>query len=125
MASRDGGAARSAVTAGQLESWRRAGLLPRHPRRWLGRGQGSVVDAVDPVVAESAAALARHCRQGRDRRLTVLEWLAEAGMAPKPGAVQAPEPPVGAVRQALVGCWRASQRLVEVARSTSRAGEEG
>ncbi|WOI60908.1 hypothetical protein [Streptomyces fradiae] len=38
------------VTASQLESWRRAGLLPRHRRRGLGRGRGSVVDAVDPVV---------------------------------------------------------------------------
>ncbi|MEU6885664.1 hypothetical protein ABZ918_10705 [Streptomyces viridosporus] len=115
------------VTASQLESWRRAGLLPRHRRRGLGRGRGSVVDAVDPVVVESAAALARHLRQGRDRRLAMLEWFAEAGMGVRPGAVQVPEPPIGAVRQALVWVLErsVSQRLVELARSVAGAGEEG
>lgn len=73
------------MTASQLESWRRVGLLPRHQRRGLGRGRGSVVDVVDPVVVESAAALARHLRQGRDRRLAVLDWFAEAGMPAQPG----------------------------------------
>ncbi|SEE40140.1 hypothetical protein SAMN05216532_8100 [Streptomyces sp. 2231.1] len=90
------------MTVSQLESWRRVGLLPRHRRRGLGRGRGSVVEAVDPVVVESAASLARHLRQGRDRRLAVLEWFAEAGMGVRPGAVQVPEPPLGAVHQALV-----------------------
>ncbi|WP_063915294.1 MULTISPECIES: hypothetical protein [unclassified Streptomyces] len=115
------------VTASQLESWRRAGLLPRHRRRGLGRGRGSVVDAVDPVVVESAAALARHLRQGRDRRLAVLEWFAEAGMAVRPGTVQVPEPPIGAVRQALVWVLEGSvsHRLVEFARSAAGTGEEG
>lgn len=116
------------MTVSQLESWRRAGLLPRHRRRGLGRGRGSVVDAVDPVVVESAAALARHLRQGRDRRLAVLEWFAEAGMPPvQPGAVQVPEPPIGAVRQALVWVLErsVSHRLVEFARSAAGAGEEG
>jgi hypothetical protein len=116
------------VTVSQLESWRRAGLLPRHRRRGLGRGRGSVVDAVDPVVVESAATLARHLRQGRDRRLAVLEWFAEAGMLPvQPGAVPVPEPPIDAVRQALV--WvlarSVSHRLVEFARSAAGTGEEG
>jgi hypothetical protein len=115
------------VTASQLESWRRAGLLPRHRRRGLGRGRGSVVDVVDPVVVESAAALARLGRQGRDRRLVVLEWFAEAGMAVRPGAAPVPEPPVGAVRQALVWVLErsVSQRLVEFARGAAGAGEEG
>lgn len=115
------------VTANQLESWRRAGVLPRHQRRGLGRGRGTVVDVVDPVVVESAAALARHLRQGRDRRLAVLEWFAEAGMAVRPEAVQVPEPPVGAVRQALVWVLErsVSQRLVQLARSAAGAGEEG
>lgn len=81
------------MTASQLESWRRAGLLPRHRRRGLGRGRGSVVDIVDPLVIGSAAALARHLRQGRDRRLAVLDWFAEAGMTAQPEAVQVPEPP--------------------------------
>ncbi|MFI9358501.1 hypothetical protein [Streptomyces lydicus] len=116
------------VTVSQLESWRRAGLLPRHRRRGLGRGRGSVVDAVDPVVVESAAVLARHLRQGRDRRLAVLEWFAEAGTLPvQPGVVPVPEPPIGAVRSALVWVLErsVSQRLVEVARSAAGAGEEG
>ncbi|MEU6033013.1 hypothetical protein ABZ825_39505 [Streptomyces tauricus] len=115
------------VTVSQLESWRRAELLPRHRRRGLGRGRGSVVDVVDPVVVESAAALARHLRQGRDRRLAVLEWFAEAGMAGRPGAASVPEPPIGAVRQALVWALERSvvRRLMEVARSAAGAGEEG
>ncbi|MGV9341256.1 hypothetical protein [Streptomyces sp. NPDC003688] len=115
------------VTASQLESWRRAGLLPRHRRRGLGRGRGAVVDAVDAVVVESAAALARHLRQGRDRRLAVLEWFAEAGMAARPGAVQVPEPPIGAVREALVWALErsVSQRLMQLARSAAGAGEAG
>lgn len=121
------------VTASQLEGWRRAGLLPRHRRRGLGRGCGSVVDAVDPVVVESAAALARHTRQGRDRRLVVLAWFAEAGalrQPRQPGQPQepaVPEPPLDAVHEALV--WAVStsvsQRLLEMARSASGAGEEG
>ncbi|MBY8864524.1 hypothetical protein [Streptomyces sennicomposti] len=115
------------VTASQLESWRRMGLLPRHRRRGLGRGRGSVVDVVDPVVVESAAALARHLRQGRDRRLAVLEWFVEAGMPVLPGAVRVPEPPVACVREALV--WvverSVSQRVVEFARSVAGTGEEG
>ncbi|MGA5291613.1 hypothetical protein [Streptomyces pseudogriseolus] len=114
------------VTASQLESWRRTGLLPR--RRGLGRGRGSVVDAVDPLVVESAAALARHLRQGRDRRLAVLEWFAEAGTpTAAPGAIPVPEPPVAAVREALVWVLQrsASQQLVEFARSAAGAGEEG
>lgn len=116
------------MTARQLESWRRAGLLPRHRRRGLGRGRGSVVDAVDPLVVESAAALARHLRQGRDRRLAVLEWFAEAGTLPvEPEAVRVPEPPIGTVRQALVWVLERSvaQRLTELARSAAGTGEEG
>ncbi|MDX2571427.1 hypothetical protein QBA57_41605 [Streptomyces scabiei] len=115
------------VTAGQLESWRRAGLLPRHRRRGLGRGRGTVVDGVDPVVVESAAALARHLRQGRDRRLAVLDWFAEAGMPAQPGVMAVPEPPIGAVRQALVWALEksVSHRLVELARSAAGTGEEG
>lgn len=115
------------VTASQLEGWRRAGLLPGHRRRGLGRGRGSVVDAVDPAVVESAVALARHLRQGRDRRLAVLEWFAEAGMPVPPGAARVPEPPMSIVREALV--WvverSVSQRLVDAARSAAGAGEEG
>ncbi|WP_261958321.1 hypothetical protein [Streptomyces nigrescens] len=115
------------MTASQLEGWRRAGVLPRHRRRGLGRGRGSVVDAVDPVVVESAAALARHLRQGRDRRLAVLEWFAEAGLPVQPGAVRVPEPPIGAVREALEWALErsVSQRLVEFARDAAGAGEEG
>ncbi|MGW2802414.1 hypothetical protein [Streptomyces sp. NPDC001269] len=123
------------VTDSQLESWRRAGLLPRHRRRGLGRGRGSVVDAVDPVVVESAAALARHLRQGRDRRVAVLEWFAETGMAARPMADQVPEssvgvvpePAMGAVREALVWALErsVSHRLMQLARSAAGAGEEG
>ncbi|MEJ8673013.1 hypothetical protein WKI71_45375 [Streptomyces sp. MS1.AVA.1] len=84
------------------------------------------MDVVDPVVVESAAVLARHLRQGRDRRLAVLEWFAEAGMAAQSGAVQVPEPPVAGVREAVVWVLRGtmSHRLLEVARGAAGAGEE-
>ncbi|MGX6738954.1 hypothetical protein [Streptomyces peucetius] len=84
------------------------------------------MDVVDPVVVESAAVLARHLRQGRDRRLAVLEWFAEAGAAAPPGAVQVPEPPLAAVREAVVWVLRGtmSYRLLEVARGAAGAGEE-
>ncbi len=115
------------VTASQLESWRRAGLLPRHRRRGLGRGRGSVVDVVDPVVVSSAAALARHVRQGRDRRLAVLDWFAEAGMAAQPETPVVPEPPVAAVREAAVWALEqsVSHRLLKMARSAAGKGELG
>lgn len=84
------------------------------------------MDVVDPVVVESAAVLARHLRQGRDRRLAVLEWFAEAGGAAQPGAVRVPEPPLAAVREAVVWVLRGtvSHRLLEVARGAAGAGEE-
>ena len=65
-----------AVSAAQLERWRRGGLLPGNSREWPGRGRGSVSRPV-PEAAEIAAALARHARQGRDLRLAVLDWFAE------------------------------------------------
>ncbi|MEU9712637.1 hypothetical protein AB0E21_29120 [Streptomyces sp. NPDC047967] len=117
------------MSALRLESWRRAGLLPRHRRRGLGRGRGSVVDALDPVVVESAAALGRHARQGRDSRLAVLDWFAEAGRPRLPGSAGAvvPEPPAAAVREAVLWALRrsASMRLLEVARGAAGAGEQG
>ncbi|MFG2683969.1 hypothetical protein [Streptomyces sp. NPDC048392] len=84
------------------------------------------MDAVDPVVVESAAVLARHLRQGRDRRLAVLEWFAEAGAAAQPGTVRVPEPPLAAVREAVVWVLRGtvSHRLLELARGAAGAGEE-
>lgn len=47
------------VSVAQLERWRRAGLLPPHPRRWPGRGQGSV-SVLEERTVEVAAALAQH-----------------------------------------------------------------
>ncbi|MER6847092.1 hypothetical protein AB0A81_28135 [Streptomyces flaveolus] len=59
--------------------------------------------------------------------MAVLEWFAEAGMPVRPGAAPVPEPPAGAVRQALVWVLErsVSQRLVEFARGAAGAGEEG
>ncbi|MFI1415704.1 hypothetical protein ACH4Y0_38170 [Streptomyces sp. NPDC020707] len=57
----------------------------------------------------------------------MLEWFAEAGMGVRPGTVQVPEPPIGAVRQALVWALErsVSHRLVELARRAAKTGEEG
>ncbi len=88
-----------AVSAAQLERWRRAGLLPGNVREWPGRGRGSV-SRLAPEAVEIAAALARHARQGRDLQLAVLGWFAEAGLG---GVLDAtvPEPPEQAVLAAL------------------------
>jgi hypothetical protein len=87
------------VSVAQLERWRRAGLLPRHARDWPGRGRGSV-SRLDPETVEIAAALARHARQGRDLRLAVLGWFAEAGLSEVLDTV-VPEPPERVVLDAL------------------------
>jgi hypothetical protein len=87
------------VSVAQLERWRRAGLLPRHARDWPGRGHGSV-SRLAPETVEIAGALARHTRQGRDLRLAVLGWFAEAGLSGALGTA-VPEPPDQAVLGAL------------------------
>ncbi|MER6914020.1 hypothetical protein ABT354_20295 [Streptomyces sp. NPDC000594] len=106
------------VSLAQLERWRRAGVLPRHRRRGLGRGRGSV-SVLDDAVVEIAAALARHTRQGRDLRYAVIGWYAEAGRPVLPGRAGVPEPPWPAVREALV--WAAGKsmehRLLDQARA--------
>jgi hypothetical protein len=51
---------------------------------------------------EIAAALSRHTRQGRDLRLAVIDWFADAGTPTTPGEMAVPEPPLAAVRSALM-----------------------
>ncbi|MER6038321.1 hypothetical protein ABT133_31165 [Streptomyces sp. NPDC001835] len=52
------------VSVYQLERWRAAGHLPRHPRRGLGRGRGTHAELL-PATVERAEFLARSARQGR------------------------------------------------------------
>lgn len=113
------------VSGAQLERWRAAGLLPRHGRRWLGRGRGSVSVLAEETVAV-AAALGRHARPGRDLRWTVIAWYAGAGLPAAPGELAVPEPPWPAVREALVWAMSRShaQRLVVQARTAGGGGEE-
>jgi hypothetical protein len=87
------------VSAAQLERWRRASLLPANARDRPGRGRGSV-SRLAPETTEIAAALAQHARQGRDLRLAVLGWFAEAGLADVLDTT-VPEPPEQAVLAAL------------------------
>jgi len=105
------------VSPAQLERWRCAGLLPRNTRHGRGRGQGSA-SALSPGAVEIAAALAVHARQGRDLRLAVVDWFAEAGrgMHGDPGV---PEPPDAAVRAAVEWMIASSPsyRLLQLARS--------
>ncbi|WP_093852031.1 hypothetical protein [Streptomyces pini] len=114
-----------AVSVAQLERWRAAGLLPAHPRRWLGRGRGSVSVLEEPVVAV-AAALARNARQGRDLRWTVLAWYVEAGRPVVPGVGAVPEPPWPAVREALLWAMENSRayRVLAQARTAGASGSE-
>lgn len=86
------------VSRAQLERWRGAELLPRNTRHGCGRGRGSV-SAPAHAVVEIAAQLATHGRQGRDLRLAVVDWFAEAGRV-MPGDAAVPEPPYAAVRAA-------------------------
>lgn len=87
------------VSAAQLERWRGASLLPANSRDRPGCGRGSV-SRLEPEATEIAAVLARHARQGRDLRLAVIGWFAEAGLA---GVLDltVPEPPEQAVLAAL------------------------
>lgn len=114
-----------AVSAAQLERWRTAGLMPRHERRWPGRGRGSVSVLAEQTV-HIASALGRHARPGRDLRWTVIAWYAEAGRPALPGQMVVPEPPWPAVRQALVWAMRRSpaQRLVMQARAAADGGDQ-
>ena len=79
------------VSAAQLERWRHTGLLPRNSRHGCGRGRGSLSEA-SPEAVEIAATLSRHTRQGRDLRLAVIDWFADAGLPATPGEPPVPEP---------------------------------
>jgi hypothetical protein len=79
-------------SSARYERWRRAGLLPRHERRWPGRGRGSI-SVLAPETVEIAAALARHAVQGRDLRAVLVAWFFEAGQPNQPGQPAVPEPP--------------------------------
>lgn len=106
-----------AVSAAQLERWRRAGLLPRHARKALGRGRGST-SVLDPRTVEIADVLARCSGQGKDLRVAVLAWYMRAGTPGAHSRQPVPEPPFEPVRDALVWALRRSpvQRLIEQAR---------
>ena len=105
-------------SSARYERWRRAALLPRHERHGAGRGKGSV-SVVAPETVEIAAALARHAVQGRDLRLVVVAWFFEAGRPTMPGQLAVPEPPEGAVAEALQWAVRtgASYRMLQRARA--------
>ncbi|MGP3636858.1 hypothetical protein ACTU45_26470 [Streptomyces sp. 24-1644] len=106
-----------AVSAPQLERWRRVGLLPRHARQALGRGRGSK-SVLEPCTVEIADVLARSSGQGKDLRATLLIWYMRAGTPAVHSREPVPEPPFEAVRDALVWALRRSpvQRLIEQAR---------
>jgi hypothetical protein len=112
-------AARGLVgSSARYERWRRAGLLPRHERHGAGRGHGSR-STLAPETVEIAAALARHAVQGRDLRAVVVAWFFEAGDPAVPGEAAVPEPPDGAVAEALAWAVRTDPgyRLLQRARA--------
>ncbi|MFF8769075.1 hypothetical protein [Kitasatospora sp. NPDC015120] len=59
------------VSVYQLERWRKAGLLPRNPRRGLGQGRGTGAVLLPETVAQ-AEILARGVRQGRATAKTLV-----------------------------------------------------
>ncbi len=102
----------------RYERWRRAGLLPPHQRRWLGRGRGSV-SVLAPGAAQIAAVLARHCGQGRDLREAVVAWFFDAGRPDASDGESVPEPPHAKAVSALVWAIRRepAYRMLQQARS--------
>ena len=112
------------VSAAQLERWRSAGLLPRNSRHGCGRGRGSLSEA-SPEAVEIAATLSRHTRQGRDLRLAIIDWFADADRT-TPGEPAIPEPPFAALQSALSWIIASStgHRLLQLARAVSTQQEE-
>lgn len=109
----------------QFERWRRAGLLPRNPRRGVGQGRGSIA-ALHPDAGPIAAALAEHTRQGLDLRHAILQWFIAAGRPPAAaGSLQTPEPPLDKVRDAAVWSVQRSSafRLFQRARLATTDAE--
>lgn len=102
----------------RYERWRRAGLLPPHQRRGLGRGRGSI-SVPAPGAVEIAAVLARHSGQGRDLREAVIAWFFDAATPDTPGADPVPEPPHAQVIAALEWAIRRepAYRMVQRARA--------
>ncbi|MER5967817.1 hypothetical protein [Streptomyces sp. NPDC002057] len=105
------------TSAAQLERWRRAGLLPRHARKALGRGRGSS-SVLHPRTVECADVLTRCSGQGKNLRTTVLTWYMRAGTPGAHSLQPVPEPPFEPVRDALVWALRRSpvHRLIDQAR---------
>lgn len=112
-----------AGSGAKYERWRRAGLLPSHKRHGAGRGKGSV-SVLDSSTVEIAAALARHTVQGRDLRGAVVTWFLEAGHPVLPGKPVVPEPPDGAVVDALVWAVRTDPGYQLLQRARSALTEE-
>ncbi|MER5376243.1 hypothetical protein [Streptomyces sp. NPDC002553] len=71
----------------QLERWRAAGHLPRHPRRGLGRGRGTHAELL-PDTVERAELLARSARQGRTLKSVVTTTLDRALRENSPTALR-------------------------------------
>ncbi|WP_143668757.1 hypothetical protein [Streptomyces sp. b62] len=71
----------------QLERWRAAGHLPRHPRRGLGRGRGTRAELL-PATVERAELLARSARQGRPLEALVINGLSRAMHEGSPAALR-------------------------------------
>lgn len=99
------------VSPYQLERWRTAGILPRNPRRWSGRGRGSTSTPVESVV-EVVVRLGRSAQQGRAHPMTQVLWRFATGE-------QLPE---HCVRAAL---RRQMDRIVRRLEADAGAGDEG
>ncbi|MFJ1708541.1 hypothetical protein [Kitasatospora sp. NPDC088346] len=86
------------VTVSQLERWRTAGSLPRHPRTGLGRGRGTRARLL-PATLARAEALARTSRQGRTPASALVGPLAQSMDGSSPGALR--HAVTGALRRAV------------------------
>lgn len=112
----------------QLEYWRQKGLLERNPRHYYpGRGHGSSSEPA-PGAVETAAALTRYTRPGRDLKLALIDWFGDAEFgAVFPSGVPVPEPPVDRVKEAVQWSFSSSHeyRLFELARAAHSDDPDG
>ncbi|MFI1802982.1 hypothetical protein ACH415_05110 [Streptomyces californicus] len=101
---------RLTVSLAQLERWRRAGVLPRNHRTYLGRGKGSA-SAIAPAAFNLAEAMARVSRRGRSIHEAILRMFTVSPLHQDLAAEVLPIPE-SVIRESLIWfIWHGEQTL--------------